>query len=90
MGIADVRDAFTSAGEGKLTCTAARLRYVQDGNNSQILEFDGIYQDGASSTPFAITSGPFDPKMRPQDKAREMAEKFLKQQTAAPTSSATH
>jgi hypothetical protein len=75
MGIADVRNAFVDAGQDKLRCTAARLRYAPDGNNSQILEFDGHYDNGTS---FSVSSGPFDPNTKPQEKAREMARQLLK------------
>lgn len=78
MGIKDVRDAFSQAGAGKFTCTNARLRYAQDGNNSQILEFDGQHADG---TPFTVTSEPFDQHTKPQEMAAQMGRKLAAQPT---------
>jgi hypothetical protein len=80
MGIAEVRDAFAGAGDGRLICRQAILRYVQDGNNSQVIDFIGDWSDG---TPFEISSGPFDPKMRPEDQARLVAAKLLKTRESA-------
>lgn len=73
MGIADVRDAFVAAGNGRLHCTQARLRYVE--GNAQVLEFDGHHADGES---FTIVSDPFDGTASPHDKAREVAAQLLR------------
>lgn len=75
MSIADIRNAFVEAGKGQLHCTQARLRYANDGNNSQIVEFDGHYADGK---PFSIASEPFDGRQAPQIMAREVAGKMLR------------
>lgn len=74
MGIQDVRNAFLSAGLGKLRCTDCQLHTLQDGNNSQRLLIIGFDAAGA---PFELDSGPFDPKTNPNDHARAMATKFL-------------
>lgn len=76
MGIQDVRNAFLSAGLGKLRCNDCQLHTISDGNNSQRLLISGFDANGAV---FQLDSGPFDPKTNPNDKARDMATKFLKQ-----------
>jgi hypothetical protein len=77
MGIQDVRNAFLQAGMGKLRVTDCELHTVQDGNNSQQLLINGF---DASGKTFQLDSKPFDAKMSPNVKAREMAAKFLKAQ----------
>lgn len=84
MGIADVRDAFVAAGNGRLHCTQARLRYGE--GNTQILEFDGHHADGEA---FAVVSDPFDPAMSPQVMAREVAAKLLRPLAQQPPSQQT-
>lgn len=73
MSIADIRNAFVAAGNGKLHCTQARLRYGE--GNAQILEFDGHDADGKA---FAIVSEPFPAFVNPHIKAREVAEALLR------------
>ena len=75
MGIQDVRNAFLSAGEGKLRCNDCQLSVIQDGNNSQRLRISGFDANGAT---FDLDSGPFDPKTPPHVKAAEMAREVLK------------
>jgi hypothetical protein len=75
MGIQDVRNAFLSAGLGKLRCNDCQLHTMPDGNNSQRLLINGFDMNGAV---FQLDSGPFDPKTNPNDKAKAMATKFLK------------
>lgn len=75
MGIADVRNAFLSAGQGKLRCNDCRLSVIQDGNNSQRLVINGFDMNGAM---FELDSGPFDPKMKPAEMAAKMAAEVLK------------
>jgi hypothetical protein len=75
MGISDVRNAFVTAGGGKLRCSDCQLSVIQDGNNSQRLRISGF--DGAGVA-FDLDSGPFDPKTNPAHKAAEMAGEFLK------------
>ncbi len=60
MGIVDIRNAFTQASDGKLTCTAARMRYVASNGHPewQQLEFEGIKADG---TPFDVICDPVSP-----------------------------
>lgn len=81
MGIQDVRNAFLAAGNGKLRCNDCQLHTIQDGNNSQRLQINGFDMNGAV---FELDSGPFDPKTNPNDQARAMATKFLKDQKANP------
>lgn len=75
MGIQDVRNAFLSSGLGKLRCNDCQLHTVSDGNNSQRLLISGF---DASGSPFQLDSGPFDPKTSPNDQAKAMATKFLR------------
>lgn len=72
MSIADVRNAFVAAGNGQLTCTAARLRYVE--GNSQIVEFDGF----KNGSPFSVVSNPFGANEKPQTMASTMAADLIK------------
>jgi len=79
MGIQDVRNAFLSAGEGKLRVTDCHLKTEPDGNNSQRLLINGFHQNGAA---FQLDSGPFDPKVAPHVKAAQMAKDWLQKQQA--------
>ncbi|HYM32310.1 MAG TPA: hypothetical protein VEU47_13475 [Candidatus Cybelea sp.] len=74
MGIKDVRDAFLSA-SADLRCTDCELHTEPDFNNSQRLVIRGFHADG---TPFALDSGPFDPRHSPIEKARAMGQEALK------------
>lgn len=65
-------EAFNQAGGGKVTATAARMRYEHGTQpNMQVLEFDG-QADGKA---FAVVSQPF--VGNPVDKAREIAGRIL-------------
>lgn len=74
MGIQDVRNAFLAGGQGKLHCTDCQLHTEPDGNNSQRLIITGFDGGGVR---FSLDSGPFDPKVSPNEQARAMAIKFL-------------
>lgn len=74
MGIQDVRNAFLSAGQGKLRCNDCQLSLIQDGNNSQRLVINGFDLNGAT---FELDSGPFDPKTPPAHIAAKMAAEVL-------------
>jgi hypothetical protein len=76
MGIQDVRNAFLQAGQNKLRITDCELHTVQDGNNSQQLIINGFDMNGKT---FELDSKPFDAKVSPVEKAKEMARGVLSQ-----------
>jgi hypothetical protein len=74
MGIQDVRNAFIDAAKGRARFNDVTLVHAQDGNNSQVISAAGYLSDG---TPFQWISQPTDPKLPPQQIARDMVKKHL-------------
>lgn len=74
MSIRDVRDAFVQAGQGKIVCTAARMRIERhDEVEYQRLEFDGVI----SGETFSITSDRVRPGGSLITMAKETADRVL-------------